>query len=81
MTKDTPPVVAATGPSRRTRPFPSAACRLKFTGTPADGDSFDVSTAQNAGTDVFAAIGELVSALRTPLTGGGAPPRPSCSTH
>jgi flagellar hook-associated protein 3 FlgL len=43
-----------------------------FSGTPADGDSFDVSTAKNAGTDIFAAIGELVSALRTPLTGGGA---------
>jgi flagellar hook-associated protein 3 FlgL len=46
--------------------------QIKITGTPAAGDSFDVSTAKNAGTDVFAAIGELVSALRTPLSGGGA---------
>ncbi|BEP40743.1 flagellar hook-associated protein FlgL [Variovorax sp. V15] len=72
MTKDTPPVVAATGPITPDTPISFGGVQIKFTGTPAAGDSFDVSTAQNAGTDVFAAIGELVTALRTPLAGGGA---------
>ncbi|UVH58934.1 flagellar hook-associated protein FlgL [Variovorax paradoxus] len=71
-TKDTPPVVAATGPIAADTPINFGGVQIKITGTPAAGDSFDVSTAKNAGTDVFAAIGELVSALRTPLSGGGA---------
>jgi flagellar hook-associated protein 3 FlgL len=71
-TKDTPPVVAATGPISADTPINFGGVQIKITGTPAAGDSFDVSTAKNAGTDVFAAIGELVSALRTPLSGGGA---------
>ncbi|MDP9604086.1 flagellar hook-associated protein FlgL [Variovorax sp. NFACC27] len=72
MTKDTPPVVAATGTFSPDTPISFGGVQVKITGKPAAGDSFDVSTAKNAGTDVFAAIGELVSALRTPLTGGGA---------
>jgi flagellar hook-associated protein 3 FlgL len=42
-----------------------------MSGTPADGDSFRVATAKNAGTDVFAAIGDMISALRQPLAAGG----------
>jgi flagellar hook-associated protein 3 FlgL len=72
MTKDTPPVVAASGTYTPDTAISFGGVQLKFSGTPADGDNFDVSTAQNAGTDVFAAIGQLVSALRTPLAGGGA---------
>lgn len=70
-TKDTPPVVAATGVFAADTPISFGGLQIKVTGAPADGDSFDVSTAQNAGTDVFASINQLVSALRTPLTGGG----------
>lgn len=72
MTKDTPPVVAASGIYTPDTAITFGGVQLKFSGTPADGDNFDVSTAQNAGTDIFAAIGQLVSALRTPLAGGGA---------
>jgi len=71
QTKDTPPVVAATGAFTAGSPIAFGGLQLSFTGTPADGDSFDVGTAKNAGTDIFATIGELVTALRTPLTGGG----------
>ncbi|WP_198088194.1 flagellar hook-associated protein FlgL [Variovorax sp. E3] len=71
-TKDTPPVVAATGVFAADTPISFGGLQIKISGAPADGDSFDVSTAQNAGTDVFASINQLVSALRTPLTGGGA---------
>ena len=71
QTKDTPPVVAGTGAFTAGSPITFGGLQLSFTGTPADGDSFDVGTAKNAGTDIFATIGELVTALRTPLTGGG----------
>jgi flagellar hook-associated protein 3 FlgL len=69
MTKDVPPVVAGAGAYTAGSPVNFGGVQIKFTGKPADGDSFDVSTAQNAGTDVFAAIGQLVTALRTPLAG------------
>lgn len=72
MTKDTPPVVAASGPFTAGTPISFGGVQIAISGTPANGDSFDVSTAQNAGTDIFAALGELVSALRAPLNGGGA---------
>ncbi|VTU25478.1 Hook-filament junction protein [Variovorax sp. SRS16] len=70
-TKDTPPVVAATGAFTPDTPIAFGGLQISISGKPADGDSFDVSTARNAGTDIFAAIGQLVSALRTPLEGGG----------
>jgi flagellar hook-associated protein 3 FlgL len=71
MTNDTPPVTAATGVYAAGQPISFGGLRISVTGTPAAGDAFDVRTAKNAGTDIFASIGELVSALRTPLTGGG----------
>jgi flagellar hook-associated protein 3 FlgL len=72
MTRDTPPVLAASGPFTAGSPITFGGVQIAISGTPADGDSFDVSTAQNAGTDIFAALGELVTALRAPLDGGGA---------
>ena len=70
-TQDTPPVVAASGPYLPDAPISFGGMQIKMSGTPADGDTFQVAAARNAGTDVFAAIGELVTALRQPLTGGG----------
>ncbi|WP_447777355.1 flagellar hook-associated protein FlgL [Variovorax boronicumulans] len=72
MTKDTPPVVAASGTFTAGSPITFGGVQIAISGTPANGDSFDVSTAKNAGTDIFAALGELVTALRAPLNGGGA---------
>lgn len=46
--------------------------QLHIDGTPASGDSFRVSTARNAGTDIFGTIGNLIAALRTPLASGDA---------
>ncbi len=71
-TNDTPPVVAATGPFTADTPISFGGVQISMSGAPADGDSFQVTTAKNAGTDVFAAIGDLVATLRKPLTGGGA---------
>ena len=71
QTNDTPPVVAATGPYVVGTPITFGGVKLAISGTPADGDTFAVTTAQNAGTDIFKSVGELVTALRQPLTGGG----------
>ncbi|HEY1225845.1 MAG TPA: flagellar hook-associated protein 3 [Ramlibacter sp.] len=71
QTKDTPPVVVSAGPYEAGTPISFGGMQVSIKGTPADGDSFDVSTARNAGTDVFAAMGELVNALKKPLEGGG----------
>ncbi|MBB3179159.1 flagellar hook-associated protein FlgL [Variovorax sp. Sphag1AA] len=71
-TNDTPPVVAATGAYTEGSPISFGGLQISITGTPADGDTFNVTTAKNAGTDIFASISALVTALKTPLTGGGA---------
>ena len=76
-TTDTPPVVAATGPYTPGTPIAFGGVQLSMSGTPADGDSFQVATAKNAGTDIFAAIGDMVSALRQPLATGG----PAAQAH
>ena len=71
-TNDTPPVVAATGAYTAGTPISFGGVHISMSGTPADGDTFQVATARNAGTDIFAALGEVVSALRQPISGGGA---------
>lgn len=71
-TNDTPPVVAATGAFVDGQPIAFGGVQISISGAPADGDTFNVTTAKNAGTDIFASIGALVTALRTPLAGGGA---------
>lgn len=71
-TTDTPPVVAATGPYVAGTPISFGGLQMSIKGEPVDGDTFSVTTAKNAGTDVFQSIGELVTALRQPLVGGGA---------
>ncbi|WP_431273553.1 flagellar hook-associated protein FlgL [Variovorax ureilyticus] len=71
-TNDTPPVVAATGTYTAGSPITFGGLQISITGTPANGDTFNVTTAKNAGTDIFASISALVTALKTPLTGGGA---------
>lgn len=71
-TNDTPPVVAATGPYVADTPIAFGGVQISIKGAPADGDTFAVTTAKNAGTDVFKSISELVTALRQPLVGGGA---------
>ncbi|RZL86584.1 MAG: flagellar hook-associated protein 3 [Variovorax sp.] len=71
-TQDTPPVVAASGAFTPGAPISFGGLSISVSGTPADGDSFQVATAKNAGTDVFGAIGDLIATLKTPIAGGGA---------
>ncbi|MDQ0589476.1 flagellar hook-associated protein FlgL [Variovorax paradoxus] len=70
-TQDTPPVVAASGAYAPGAAISFGGLQITMSGAPADGDTFQVATARNAGTDVFAAIGELVAALKQPLAGSG----------
>ncbi|SMG38634.1 flagellar hook-associated protein FlgL [Paraburkholderia susongensis] len=45
---------------------------VAITGTPADGDNFTVKPANQAGTDVFANLNAMISALQQPVTGNTA---------
>lgn len=44
--------------------------QIAISGAPAAGDSFNVSTAKNAGADVFGALGDIIAALRKPIDSG-----------
>ncbi|MQQ99455.1 flagellar hook-associated protein FlgL [Glaciimonas soli] len=73
MTKDTPPVVIATGPYKDGGTITFGGMQMAVTGTPVDGDVIHVTTAKNAGTDMFSALSDVISALRQPASGGGSP--------
>jgi len=45
---------------------------VAISGTPADGDSFTVTQANQAGTDIFATIDSAIAALQTPVAGSTA---------
>ncbi len=47
--------------------------QVSLSGAPAAGDSFSVATAKNAGSDIFAAISDIITALKTPVDNAGAP--------
>ncbi|TCW81332.1 flagellar hook-associated protein 3 [Burkholderia sp. SRS-46] len=42
---------------------------VPVSGTPANGDTFTVTPAPQAGTDVFASLDSMIAALKTPVTG------------
>ena len=69
-TTETPPVVVATGVFASGAPIKFGGLQFTVSGLPADGDVFRVSTAKNAGTDVFDTIADVISALRNPLDNG-----------
>ncbi|WP_341923116.1 flagellar hook-associated protein FlgL [Polaromonas sp. YR568] len=64
------PVVPATAFTTGS-PVQFGGLQISITGAPAAGDSFSVTTAKNAGTDVFAAIGDVIAALRAPVDNAG----------
>jgi len=64
------PVVPATAFTAGS-PVQFGGLQISITGAPAAGDSFSVATAKNAGTDVFAAIGDVIAALRAPVDNAG----------
>jgi flagellar hook-associated protein 3 FlgL len=64
------PVVPATAFTAGS-PVQFGGLQISITGAPAAGDSFSVATAKNAGTDVFAAIGDVIAVLRAPVDNAG----------
>jgi len=73
-TADTvPPLVPAPAPAvyAADSPINLGGLQMAISGVPAAGDTFKVATAKNAGTDVFAAISDVIKALNTSTTGGG----------
>lgn len=48
-------------------PITVGGVQINISGAPAAGDTFTLSTAKNAGTDMFGAIGDIVAALKKPL--------------
>lgn len=60
-----PPTAYASGV-----PITFGGVQLKISGTPANGDSFNVTTTQNAGTDMFQALGDIITALQNPISSG-----------
>ena len=64
------PVVPATAFTAGS-PVQFGGLQISITGVPAAGDSFSVATAKNAGTDMFAAIGDVITALRAPVDNAG----------
>ena len=62
------PLVAST-PFTPGRAISFGGLQVSISGAPAVGDQITVATARNAGSDVFAAIGDVIKALRTPVDG------------
>ncbi|MDP2256785.1 MAG: flagellar hook-associated protein FlgL [Polaromonas sp.] len=52
-------------------PIKFGGLQVSISGAPAAGDTFTVFTAKNAGTDVFAAINDVIKALKTPVDSEG----------
>jgi flagellar hook-associated protein 3 FlgL len=71
-TQEAPPVTVATGAFVPGTPIAFGGVQISISGTPANGDSFQVATAQNAGTDVFGAMSDLIASLQNPTTGNAA---------
>ncbi|MDP1530430.1 flagellar hook-associated protein FlgL [Rhodoferax sp.] len=74
-TADTvPPQVPAATPAAFTAGSPISVGGLQFTltGTPKANDSFSLAPAQNAGTNVFESIKDVIAALQTPVDNAGA---------
>lgn len=70
-TADVPPVsiVPATAYTAG-NPIQFGGVQISISGAPAAGDTFSVSTAKNAGTDMFGAIGDIITALKKPIDTG-----------
>jgi len=62
-------IVPATAYSSGT-PIAFGGVQLKITGAPANGDSFNVTTTQNAGTDMFQGLSDIITALQNPVDTG-----------
>ena len=70
-TKTTPPATLAAAAYTSGSAINFGGLQISISGSPVAGDTFDVSTAKNAGTNVFSAISDAITTLRTPVDNGG----------
>lgn len=63
-------IVAATAYSAGS-PIKFGGLQISISGVPAAGDNFNVSAAKNAGADVFSALSDVITALKTPIDNAG----------
>lgn len=71
-TATVPPVaISAAAPYTAGSPIQFGGLQISISGAPASGDKFNVATAKNAGTDVFAAVSDVITALKKPLDNAG----------
>lgn len=66
-----PGAVLGTGVYSAGSPIQFGGLQITLNGAPVAGDSFNVSIAKNAGTDMFGAIGEIIAVLNQPVGSGG----------
>lgn len=71
-TKTTPPVTTTSANYTSGGVIGFGGLQVSISGEPVAGDTFNVSAAKNAGTDVFAAISDVITALKTPVNNAGA---------
>ncbi len=70
LSSTTAPLVSLpAAPYSAGQPMAVGGMQLSITGQPAGGDRFTVARARNAEPDVFAAIGRVIKALRSPVDG------------
>lgn len=70
-TKTSPPVTTAPANYTSGTPIQFGGLQVSISGTPNVADTFNVSTAKNAGTDVFSALSDVITALKTPIDNAG----------
>lgn len=70
VTTTAPNTLIASGTYTAGTPISFGGVTLSVTGTPANGDSLNVTTAKNAGTDMFGAISDIITALQQPVSNG-----------
>lgn len=65
-----PGAVVSSGSFSAGVPIQFGGLQIAISGAPAAGDSFNVTPAKNAGTDVFGTISDIIAALRKPIDNG-----------
>ena len=70
-TNTTPPVTSSPASYSSGNVIAFGGIQISISGAPAAGDTFNVTSAKNAGGDMFAAIKDVITALKTPADGAG----------
>lgn len=70
-TNTSPPVTTAPAVYTPGSPIKFGGLQVSISGVPAANDTFSVKPAKNAGTDIFSAISDMITALKTPVDNAG----------